>query len=282
MTERVRDDDLKRQAMLDRNLQQRAFYDTPSHQRGNVITGLWRRARRSLYYVRDHLQTTALIEQHHRKWLGDLADKRVLDLGCYGGNPLSLEIARQSASYLGLDLSAAGIIQLQQQLEQEHLPLASTQVGDFLALDFPYPPFDVVYAVSVLHHFEHFDTVLKLLHARIVPGGSVITTDPLNTCWSIRFARHLYRPFQSDAAWEWPFTQQSLVQIERYFHIEAVQGVMGYAKWAVPLAMLPYGRGLALRVGQRLHVWDQQVATHQGPGLWRCLQVAMHLRRRDG
>lgn len=282
MAERIPGDDRKRQAMLDRNFQQRAFYDTPSHRRGNVMTSLWRRARRSLYCVRDQLQTTALIEQCHRQWLGDLAGKRVLDLGCYAGNPLSIEIARRSAYYLGLDLSAAGIAQLQHTLAQEHIPHASAQVGDFLALDFPYPSFDVVYAVSVLHHFEHFDTFLKLLHDRIVPGGSVITTDPLNTCLSIRLARRLYRPFQSDAAWEWPFTQHSFAQIERYFSIEAVQGVMGYAKWAVPIAMLPYGSGLAIHAGQRLHEWDQHAAKQRGRGLWRCLQVAMHLRRRDG
>jgi 2-polyprenyl-3-methyl-5-hydroxy-6-metoxy-1,4-benzoquinol methylase len=281
MTERAHDLDAEREAMLNRNLEQRAFYDTPSNQRGNILTGLWRQARRSLYYVRDHIETRALIEQRHQEWLGDLTGKRVLDLGCYAGNALSIDIARRSAFYLGFDLSEVGIDQLQAKLAREHLPHATAQVGDFLSLDFPYPPFDVVYAVSVLHHFEHFDIFLKLLHDRIVPGGSVITIDPLNTCLSIRVARGLYRPFQSDASWEWPFTQQSFEQIERYFHIEAVQGVMGYAKWAVPLAMLPYGKGVAVGVGQRLHAWDLQAAGQRGRGLWRCLQVAMHLRRKD-
>jgi 2-polyprenyl-3-methyl-5-hydroxy-6-metoxy-1,4-benzoquinol methylase len=281
MTERVHDGDVERETMLDRNVQQRAFYDTPSRQRGNLLTGLWRRARRSLYYVRDEIQTTALIEQRHQEWLGDLAGKRVLDLGCYAGNPLSLDIARRSAFYLGLDLSTVGIARLQDKLAQAQIPHARAEVGDFLSLDFAYPPFDVVYASSVLHHFEHFDTFLKLLHARLTPGGKVITIDPLNTCWTIRIARRMYRPFQSDASWEWPFTQRSFEQIERYFHIEAVQGVMGYAKWAIPIAMLPYGKGLAVRVGQRLHNWDQRSAVQRGPGLWRCLQVAMHLRRKD-
>jgi SAM-dependent methyltransferase len=271
----------KRQEMLSVNQAQRTFYETDASQRGNRVTKLWRQSRNAMFQIRKELGITDLIHQRHLEWLGDLQGKRVLDLGCASGNTLSLDIAERSGYYVGIDLSEPSIETLRQKLRAKNLPHADAQAMDFLTPDFPYEPFDLIYAYAVMHHFRHFDAFLEVLHRRLVPGGRVITFDPMQTCWEVRAARAVYRPFQSDADWEWPFTRQSIRQIEQYFDIEAIQGVMGHAKWSLPLALLPGGHGLAMQVGSRLHERDRQSAVKQGSGLWRCMQVALHLRRRD-
>ena len=66
--------------------------------------------------------------------------------------------------------------------------------------------------------------------------------------------------------------------LQEHFEIEQLQGVLGHAKWAYPLSKIPFCRGLANRLGRRLHERDLKVAKSIGPGLWRCMQVAMKLR----
>jgi len=56
---------------------------------------------------------------------------------------------------------------------------------------------------------------------------------------------------------------------------------MGHAKWAVPIALMAGGCNWATRLGGRLHRKDLLTATSLGPAVWRCLQVAMSLRKRE-
>lgn len=269
------DSDAHRQRMLELNREQQAFYETPKDVRGNLATKLWARARRSLSAVREELGVTELVLNLHQQWLEPLEGKRVLDLGCFAGNRLSLPIARRCGFYLGIDLSQPAIAELDRKLRSENLAHAHAKAMDFLSADFSYPPFEVIYAYGVLHHFEHFETLLQLLHARLAPGGVVVSWDPLETAPSMWLLRRLYRPFQSDKAWEFPFNRRTFDQIQRYFDIEAVQGVMGAAKWGVPLALLR--RDLVTK----LHRRDVESAKALGPGLWRCMQVALLLKRKD-
>ena len=274
-------EDADRLRMIEINEKQRAFYESEHSKRGNVATRIWSNARNSMMKVRRELQITPLLYDLHLKWLGDVKGKRVLDLGCYSGNSLSLHLATESAFYIGIDLSEPAIEKLRQKIRERNLPHADARPLDFLAPDFPYEPFDIIYAYSVMHHFQHFDAFLKVLRERLVPGGRVVTMDPMQTAWSMWLARKLYRPFQSDANWEWPFSKKSFQMIEKYFHIEAIQGVMGYSKFAVPIALVPGATEIAKRLGKHWHQKDLELSRQQGRGLWRCMQVAMFLRRRD-
>jgi 2-polyprenyl-3-methyl-5-hydroxy-6-metoxy-1,4-benzoquinol methylase len=271
-----------RRQMMVINERQKGYYEGKSHVRDNVVMQAWKWGRHSMQNLRREMEVTALIHERHRQWLGELHGKRILDLGCSAGNALSVEIASKCGNYVGIDLDEPAIQRLREKLAAQNLPHARAEAIDFLAPDFPFGPFDVIYAHSVMHHFKHFDTFLQVLRERLVPGGKVITIDPLQTAWTVWLPRLMYRPFQRhvNADWEWPFTRQSLEQIEHYFHIEAMQGCMGHAKWAIPLAMLPRARQFALRVGRRLHSLDVRAATCKGSALWRCMGIALCLQRK--
>jgi SAM-dependent methyltransferase len=218
------------------------------------------------------------IYARHWRWLGDLSSKRVLDLGCYAGNVLSLSIAERSRSYLGIDLSRPAIERLRAKLQAKNLAHADAKAVDFLDPKFSEAGFDVIYACSVAHHFKHFDTFLAVLSEKLVASGIVITFDPLQTSIPVRISRALYRPFQTDSDWEWPFTKQTFEQIQERFEIPAVQGIMGYAKWCLPLSLV--SRRMAVRAGKALHAKDLEFGCREGPGLWRCMQVTMCWRKR--
>src|SRR5690606_32211753 len=141
----------------------------------------------------------------HKNWCGDLSQKKVLDLGCYKGNSLSYFLAENSKQYIGIDLSERGIIYLNKQLS----PFSNAQAYavDFLSKDFIEGDFDLIYAYGVLHHFKDTELLIKKLKEKLKPGGIIISHDPLQTSRPIKFIRALYRPFQSDKDWEWPFTK---------------------------------------------------------------------------
>ena len=130
--------------------------------------------------------------------------------------------------------------------------------------------------------FIKIDSFLQVLNSRLNPGGVVISFDPLQTAWSVWLARTLYRPFQQDAAWEWPFKRKNFKLIEDHFQIEELQGVLGHAKWSFALSMIPFLGRLAVRWGRKLHERDLKKASRTGRGLWRCMQVALKLRKTDG
>ena len=265
--------------MLRVNLEQREYYETATSTRGNLATRLWRRTRNSIQGARRPFGISEFVDKTHREWLGDLKGKRVLDLGCYSGNRLSVEIASKCGFYLGLDLSEPAINVLRRKLAQAGLSHARAEAMDFLRPDWPHEPFDIIYARSVMHHFQQFEAFLRVLDSRLADDGRVVAFDPMQTSPAARLVRAAYRPFQSDTEWEWPFTRDTFDLIRKYFHIEAVQGVLGHAKWAIPLAIVPGLGGVAARLGQRWHERDVRAASGFGPGLWRCMQVALLLTR---
>lgn len=269
--------------MVSVNERQRAFYETAGENLNagtNAAGRIWGGLRRRTKRFRHKLGLKPYVRELHYRWLGDLSGLRVLDLGCYDGNSVSLDLASRAGFYLGVDLSEKAIARLQTKLEQRGLTHARGEAIDFLSKDFAHEPFDVIYANSVLHHFRDFEAFLSVLHERLKPGGRVVSYDPLQTSWLSWSVRTLYRPFQADADWEWPFTQRTFRQLAQRFDIEAVQGTLGYAKWALPLVVLPLGDKLALKIAGPLDRIDRRCSQKLGRGLWRCLNVSLLLRRR--
>jgi len=214
----------------------------------------------------------------HREWMSNLKDSRVLDLGCFTGNHLSLWIAENCAAYTGIDLSEQAIAVLDAKLRERQLPHAYAYMQDFLANSYPDNHFDLVYAVAVLHHFKDMTTVLQELHRVLKPGGIVITFDPLMTEPLNRLGRMLYRPWQTDRDWEWPFTFATFRLIQKYFEIVDMQGAMGTAKLGFPFQLIP---GLD-RLGQAISRWGVQFDKKYAkrPGLPFVLSWLVTLRLR--
>lgn len=267
--------------MLHINVRQKQYYETddPHMETSGTATYLWVRTRHAIEDMKTNAGINDDVLRIHRKWLDELSGKKVLDLGCFSGNVLSMYLARTSASYLGLDLSVQAVRKLNSSLVEAGLygPRTRAVAGDFLSPAFHETDFDVVYAHSVLHHFKHLEVTLRLLHDKLAPGGIVVTRDPMQTSLPVRAARTVYRPFQSDKAWEFPFTRHTFRSFQKYFVIEDLQGILGRSKWAFLIA--PLGTGRAAHLARRWHEHDLKHANKLGTDLWRCMQVIMRLRR---
>ena len=268
--------------MEELNHRQKDYYETSEgvlSNTGNLATQTWTWLRNRVANYRVEIGMKKDVRSLFVDWLGDLSGKRVMELGCASGNSMSMRMATEAESYLGVDLSRVGTDRLREKLRAENIDGAEAVSADFLSADFSPEPFDVIYAHGVLHHFEHFEAFLKVLHARLKPEGRVIAFDPLQTALLPRIVRAIYRPFQSDADWEWPFTRRTFTTIEKYFDILALQGTMGAAKW--PIMCLPFSRSLAVKLGTPLHQRDMRLAIEQSRHLWRCMNVASHLQRKE-
>jgi ubiquinone/menaquinone biosynthesis C-methylase UbiE len=277
--------------MLETNVRQRNFYESrfeavaagngQAERAANRPTRAWTRLRRRLQRLKSAAGVYAELRQLHRTWLGDLRHARVLDLGCFTGNPLTLWLAESAAEYVGVDLSESAIAELNRKLSEKRLSSARAVAMDFLANDWPDGHFDVVYAHSVLHHFANIEAALAELCRVVKPGGIIITLDPLSTDPLNRIARAAYRPFQTDRDWEFPFTGATLRAFERYFQIEAVQGLEGAVKLAYPLLLVPVLEPIGLAVASRLRSWDFRNARSFGVRLNLCWHITMKLRCRQ-
>jgi len=267
------------QETLDTNKRQIEFYQTdPSKRKTNFATELWKSARRPFYYLVGNAGIWNDINGKQLDWMGNLGGKRVLDLGCYSGNALSLTVAESSKEYLGIDLSAPAVGELQEAIDKRGIENAKAIQADFLSPDFVETDFNVCYAQGVLHHFKHFEAMLEVLADKLLSNGIVVTCDPLQTALSGRIVRTLYRPFQLNKDWEWPFTRNSFEVIEKFFIIEEVQGFMGYSKRAFPMAFV--NKEWAVSYAKKMHQKDLEKANRVSNDLWGCMQVIMKLRKK--
>ena len=267
----------KRQKILEINKQQAEFYNKDLRKAGNIFTVLWRKGRRRLNKTKKRIGLNAVVDDLHKKWMGDLSNKQVLDLGCYAGNPLSLYLARSSKNYLGIDLSDVAIKILQTKLREHNISNAEAKTIDFLSEEFKDEKFDVIYARAVAHHFQYFDVFLKALREHLNPHGMVVMLDPMETFMPLKVMRMVYRIFQSDKKWEWPFTKRNFVLMKKFFNISQIQGILGQAKWAFPLAF--FDGELATKKGIQWVEKDMKTANQINNHLWNSLQVTVCLTK---
>lgn len=278
-----------RQQMLEVNFRQKDFYESryeatlvkrqATERAANLPTNIWTWFR---YRLMDLGSTMNVYEQAytlHREWMSDLKDARVLDLGCFAGNKLSLWMAENCADYTGIDLSEQATAYLDEQLRARHLVHARAYKQDFLANSFPDNHFDLVYAHAVLHHFKDMTVLLEELQRILKPGGVVISFDPMMTEPLNRFARLLYRPLQTDREWEWPFSRATFRLISKYFEYVNVQGFMGMVKLGFPFQLIPVLRG----VGRALSRWglafDKEHARQFSLPFYLCWVTTLQLRK---
>jgi SAM-dependent methyltransferase len=267
--------------MLRINEEQRRYYEQADGAKESEInslaTNLWRRWRARALSVFEENEIDGTLAERHLQWLGgDLSSLKVLDLGVGYGNPLSMTFARQAREYVAIDLSAPLVEWFNRQLKASPTRNARAVVADFLSDEFSERDFDLVYARAVFHHFKHFDAFLEKLHRCMAPGGIVITLDdPLETWLPMKLLRMAYRPFQTDADWEYPFTRQSLRAIQRHFDVEKVQGTYGFSKWGIPLGFV--APQFARRHARAWHQKDLAYA-YDMKNVSSCLRVSLMLR----
>lgn len=273
-----------RDRLLALNEDQKAYYESRFHAHGgrerdaSLVTNAWTMLRRRIQDYDRSAGVEAEIDDLHRRWCGDLAGRRVLDLGCFTGNPLSLWLAERAGEYVGVDLAEPAVTALNAKLA--HLDRAKAVAADILDPEIDWGRFDLIYARSVLHHFEDPRLISARLAALLRPGGAVIGYDPTRTEPLNRLARAAYRPLQSDRAWEWPLTGCAFRAFEEHFEMDGVQGFRGFSKLGLPLAAVPGLTRVAARVGRWGWALDKRLANRRGLALRLCWHVTYRLTRR--
>lgn len=262
---------------MDTNQRQAEFYNT---KKKNKATRLWSYFRNGLLNkTRKELGIEEEIYQTHKVWCGDISKKKVLDLGCYKGNSLSYYLAVNSKQYIAIDLSENGISHLRKSIN--NLKNADAYAADFLSPSFEEKEFDLIYAYGVLHHFKDVDELIARLKAKLSPAGMIISHDPLQTSFPIKFIRIIYRPFQSDKDWEWPFSKKTFFKFEKNFKIIEKRGMLGKSKWFFITAFFPNKKEAKINLIKKWHKEDWEKSSYSNTHLFRCMHLTMLMQKKD-
>ncbi len=251
------------------NTRQAEFYEsrlkakreqTSGEEAAGFITNVWTRIRKNIQSFDESLQLDESYNNLHREWVRGFDTGWTVDLGCFSGNPLSLELAASATKYTGVDLAPSAIAELQEKLDDAGLHNAAAISGDFFELGIPDDSVDLVYARGVLHHFQDTTQIADEILRILKPGGAFVSLDPLATAPENRLARAIYRPFQSDADWEWPFSKQALDTFEARFELDQVRGIRGLSRLGL-LASSLGARSLGARLGLKGEALDKRYAS---------------------
>ncbi len=133
--------------------------------------------------------------------LGDVAGRRILELGC-GGGQCSIAFARQGALATGIDLSDEQIA-FARRLAAQHGVSAAFEQGDVADLArFDADSFDVVFSAYALHYVPAIEQCLAGISRVLVPGG--------------RFVFSLDHPFR-EVFWDEEADEDSLLAVRPYW-----------------------------------------------------------------
>lgn len=264
--------------ILEINKRQKDFYNSSENKKRNIVTRAVCKVRcGTLNNFRNKHGITERVNNLHKIWLGDLSDKKILELGCLSGCDLSLYMAQNAKKYIGIDLAEKSIEVLQKKIEKKGCKNAFAIAIDFLSPEFKESNFDIIYARSVLHHFENFNLLVDVLKEKLVSGGVIISYDPLKTSIPINLFRKAFRPFQSDKDWEWPFTKKTLKKINHNFQIEEIRGILGRSKYGLFIDILPFNNSYKKRKIKKLVERDWHIKELKE--VYSCMITTMLLRK---
>jgi hypothetical protein len=92
--------------------------------------------------------------------------------------------------------------------------------------------------------------------------------------------RVLYRPFQSDAAWEWPFSRKTYFVFQNAFTILERRGILGKSKWVALLNFLPISKEKKQRIGYKWHRQDWERSKESDNALFSCMHLTMLMKKK--
>jgi ubiquinone/menaquinone biosynthesis C-methylase UbiE len=128
--------------------------------------------------VRDYFEAcTAPENRYILKQLGDVREKKLLDLGC-GAGENSVYFAKLGAECIASDYSP-GMVEVAVKLAEANGVKVEGMVMNAMALDFPDNTFDIVYVANLLHHLPDPELAIKEMHRVLKPGGKACFWEPL-------------------------------------------------------------------------------------------------------
>jgi ubiquinone/menaquinone biosynthesis C-methylase UbiE len=108
--------------------------------------------------------------------LGDIKNKKILDLGC-GAGEASVYFAKKGADVTAADISE-GMLEIAKRLARKHNVTIHTKISSSDNIDLPDEKFDVVYAANLLHHVDIKSTLREI--SRVLKKGGVFASwDPV-------------------------------------------------------------------------------------------------------
>jgi ubiquinone/menaquinone biosynthesis C-methylase UbiE len=129
-------------------------------------------------HVADYFEAcTAPENRFILRQLGDVRDKRLLDLGC-GAGENSVYFALKGARCVAADYSP-GMVDVALKLAERNRVEVEGQVVNAMEIAFPDNTFDIVYASNLLHHIPDPRLAIKEMHRVLKPGGKACFWDPL-------------------------------------------------------------------------------------------------------
>jgi SAM-dependent methyltransferase len=171
----------------------------------------------------------------HLDWAAEKAGGRFLEIGCQHGSIYTFDLIEASGNFTGVELSSLSCDALRRKIADRGLSHKATIIcGDLLEFE-PDRKFDFIYANGVLHHFENPDPLFAKIRRLLADDGYLVFVEPVAINRVYRALRSVYRPFQSDAAWEWPFREQTVAELTKRFKI--VDG-FGWGRFSAPVSVL--------------------------------------------
>jgi SAM-dependent methyltransferase len=109
--------------------------------------------------------------------LGDLRGKRVLELGC-GGGQASISFVKQGAAAIGVDFSAEQLAYARRECDAEEVRVELRQ-GDVADLAFMRADsIDLVFSSYVFHYVEDLNRVFRQVHRVLKVGAPLVFSIP--------------------------------------------------------------------------------------------------------
>jgi len=244
----------------------------------NVFTRLWADLRYRQQAAVREAGIEARMKEAHAQWIAGKHGGDYLELGCFSGSPSTFPLVAAAGRYTGIELSPRAVGELNRKLAAQGLAgKARAIAGDFLAMG-ESEKFDLIYAHGVLHHFENPTPLFQKLAAILKPDGVLLFVEPSAVNPVYRAIRRLYRPFQSDAAWEWPFRERTVTELGKHF--EVVEG-FGWGRKSLLLSVLT---GMPLVGGWVTRIYVRMVRAEMAAGwhsrVWNNSMVTAYCRRR--
>jgi len=203
----------------------------------NWLSRVWATLRDSQAHAVERSGAMKRVHDLQTVWMAEKQGRNFFEIGCFTGSRETFQLIENSAFYTGIDLSEAASGALRRKVEDRGLMhKASILCGDFLAYT---PPagvkFDFIYAHGVLHHFENPAPVFAKIREMISNDGVLVFVEPVAINPVLRLIRAAYRPFQSDASWEWPFQENTVDELTKRFK---VADGLGWGKASTPMSVL--------------------------------------------